>query len=158
MIKTKSFTRRELYELVWATPLSTLALQFGLSDRGLAKICKRHRVPTPPRGYWAKLAAGAKPKRTVFVETHDAELDRVEINSSLSTVPAEAREIIERAKFERAARRASKTAKVSEQVPRPPKAEVSPILKATASALRMSKPRGVVALSGAGLVALRVSR
>jgi len=35
-------------------PVAKVAESFGLSDVGLAKICGRHRVPVPPRGYWAK--------------------------------------------------------------------------------------------------------
>jgi len=38
--------------------MSKLAESFGISDVGLSKICDRHRVPTPPRGYWAKNEAG----------------------------------------------------------------------------------------------------
>lgn len=48
-----NLTRQELYDLVWAHPVSKLAKDYGLSDRGLAKLCERHSVPTPPRGYWA---------------------------------------------------------------------------------------------------------
>jgi hypothetical protein len=48
-------TREELYEKVWTTPMQKLAVEFGLSDRGLAKLCGRHQVPVPPRGYWARL-------------------------------------------------------------------------------------------------------
>lgn len=29
-----------------------------MSDVGLAKLCRRHSIPLPPRGHWAKLAAG----------------------------------------------------------------------------------------------------
>lgn len=29
-----------------------------MSDVGLAKLCRRHTIPLPPRGHWAKLAAG----------------------------------------------------------------------------------------------------
>lgn len=50
--------REALYDLVWAVPVSKLARQFELSDRGLAKLCQREGIPVPPRGYWAKLAAG----------------------------------------------------------------------------------------------------
>lgn len=53
-------TRQELYQEVWKTPMRTLAAQFGLSDRGLAKICKRHDIPCPGRGYWAKLQYGRR--------------------------------------------------------------------------------------------------
>jgi hypothetical protein len=57
-----TLTRRELYERVWAVPLRRLCKEFGLSDRGLAKICARHKIPVPARGAWAKKAHG-KPAR-----------------------------------------------------------------------------------------------
>lgn len=50
--------REELYERVWQTPMIKLAKEFGVFDQGLAKICKRHAIPFPPRGYWAKKANG----------------------------------------------------------------------------------------------------
>jgi hypothetical protein len=56
--------RSELYEKVWSAPMTKLAKELGISDVGLAKACRRHDVPAPPRGYWAKLAAGHKPPRT----------------------------------------------------------------------------------------------
>lgn len=57
-------TREDLYERVWAEPMATLAPQFGFSDVWLKKVCVRMRVPTPPRGYWARKAAGQQIKRT----------------------------------------------------------------------------------------------
>jgi len=56
-------TRKELYEKVWETPIVRLAQEYGLSDGGLAKICRKHRIPKPPRGYWAKKAVGINMKR-----------------------------------------------------------------------------------------------
>ena len=53
-------TRQELYDLVWSTPMKTLAAQFGISDVGLKKTCARAEIPTPDRGHWAKRAAGKK--------------------------------------------------------------------------------------------------
>lgn len=53
-------TRDELHQLVWQIPMIQLAKQYGLSDRGLAKICDRMQIPVPGRGYWAKLYSGAK--------------------------------------------------------------------------------------------------
>lgn len=41
-----------------------LAQQFGISGNGLAKICRRLAVPYPPRGWWAKKAAGHKVHHT----------------------------------------------------------------------------------------------
>jgi len=65
----KQLNRRELYDLVWSTPMRALAAQFGISDVGLKKTCARAAIPTPDRGYWAKKEAGkqtfqvALPKR-----------------------------------------------------------------------------------------------
>ena len=44
--------------------MKKLAGRFGLSDVGLAKACKQANIPRPPRGYWAKLAAGKQVLRT----------------------------------------------------------------------------------------------
>lgn len=56
--------REELYELVWSTPMLQLAKRYGLSDRGLAKICTKLEIPLPGVGYWAKVAAGKSVERT----------------------------------------------------------------------------------------------
>src|SRR6185436_2226433 len=39
-------------------PVQRAAAQFGVSDVALAKQCRREQVPLPPRGYWARKAAG----------------------------------------------------------------------------------------------------
>lgn len=60
---TKRISRSELYEQVWNVAITRLSKKYGLSDVGLAKICKRNNIPRPPRGYWARKAAGYKVKR-----------------------------------------------------------------------------------------------
>lgn len=57
------FTRQELYELVWSEPVKDLAKKFELSDTAVAKSCKKSNIPRPPRGYWAKIAAGKTVKQ-----------------------------------------------------------------------------------------------
>ena len=37
--------RSEVYEQVWSTPMTKLAEVNGLSDVGLAKICRKHDIP-----------------------------------------------------------------------------------------------------------------
>ncbi|MEX0331496.1 MAG: hypothetical protein AB3N64_08755 [Puniceicoccaceae bacterium] len=59
----KTISRKSLYKRIWSTPITKLSKEYGLSDVGLAKICRKHDIPRPPRGYWAKLAAGHKLKR-----------------------------------------------------------------------------------------------
>jgi hypothetical protein len=58
-----TLTRQELYERVWAEPLDTLAKEYGLSNVGLGRACRRHDIPVPPRGYWARKAAIASSER-----------------------------------------------------------------------------------------------
>ena len=70
-------TRDALHELVWSQPISRLAAEYGISDVALAKICKKASIPTPPRGYWAKLAAGARPKRTRLPRAVPGQLETV---------------------------------------------------------------------------------
>ena len=55
---TRIFTRAQLYDLVWARPISSLAREFGLSDVALSNLCRRSDIPTPPVGWWAKKAHG----------------------------------------------------------------------------------------------------
>lgn len=68
-----TISREQLYELVWTTPIARLAPRYGLSDVGMAKLCDRHKVPRPPRGYWARLAHGQAPNRTPLPRLKDAE-------------------------------------------------------------------------------------
>jgi hypothetical protein len=50
--------RAELYEKVWLMPIYQLAPEFGISDRGLGKICYRLRIPVPGRGTGRKRLRG----------------------------------------------------------------------------------------------------
>lgn len=69
-----SMKRSELHEKVWSTPMTKLAKELGISDVGLAKVCRRHAIPVPPRGYWAKLKAGQKPP-LVSLPTPELDVD-----------------------------------------------------------------------------------
>lgn len=53
-----TLTRKELYNLVWAQPLSRLAKRYKISDNGLRKICKRMNIPIPAMGHWQKIQYG----------------------------------------------------------------------------------------------------
>ena len=75
------YTRDELYELVWSEAMRTLAPKFGMSDVGLAKVCKRMRIPRPGLRYWAKKAAGQPVKRARLPEV-------------LTSAPSEVREFV----------------------------------------------------------------
>jgi len=51
-------TRKELYDLVWAQPMSRLAKKYKISDNGLRKICKRINIPIPAMGHWQRIQYG----------------------------------------------------------------------------------------------------
>jgi hypothetical protein len=59
-VLSSRYDRESLYEKVWRQPMQKLAKEFGISDVGLAKICRKLFVPLPGRGYWARKAAGQK--------------------------------------------------------------------------------------------------
>lgn len=52
------FKREKLYEQVWSKPMIHLAKEYGLSDTGLRKICRRYNIPLPDSGHWQKIQYG----------------------------------------------------------------------------------------------------
>jgi len=71
--------RQELYDLVWSTPMSKLCQEYGISDVGLAKTCKRHQIPYPPRGYWAKVRSGCHTKQLALKPVSEEKLQEIQI-------------------------------------------------------------------------------
>jgi hypothetical protein len=72
-----TFTRQQLYDLVWEKPTVQVAKQIGVSDVAIAKACKRHQIPKPPLGYWAMLQHGKQVDRAALPEVDDPGLARV---------------------------------------------------------------------------------
>ncbi len=70
-------SRQELYDKVWTTPISRIAKEYGLSDVGLSNICRRHHIPKPARGYWARIAHGQAVKKEPLPELRP---DETEVN------------------------------------------------------------------------------
>lgn len=54
-MKQISFTRNELYDLIWSNPLSQVAKTYNLTDNDLRKRCKEFNIPIPYNGYWQKV-------------------------------------------------------------------------------------------------------
>jgi hypothetical protein len=77
-------SRRDLYNRLWSTPMIKLARDLDISDVGLAKACRRHNIPRPPRGYWAKLAAGKASPRPGLPP---AKIDTVEFDAARHRMP-----------------------------------------------------------------------
>lgn len=54
-------TPEVLQKLLWEQPTTHIAKQLGISDNAVARWVKQDKLTKPPRGYWAKLAAGKLP-------------------------------------------------------------------------------------------------
>lgn len=63
MGQANSVTRADLYRALWTEPTNKVAKNYGISDVGLAKICRKHDIPRPPRGYWAQRQHGHEPEQ-----------------------------------------------------------------------------------------------
>lgn len=95
--------RTKLYEMVWEKPVTRLAKKFGLSDVGFAKICRKHDIPLPERGHWARLAAGQKvlkrplsdPENDEAIEIYERKPVSEEIRASQRKQKERERQLVE---------------------------------------------------------------
>lgn len=150
MGKYQDYTRRELYDLVWARPMVKLAGEFGLSDVGLRKICAKHGIPKPPRGYWAKLNFGKPVKRSPLGSPGKGVSDRVLF--SVFTPVEVPDEIAE------AAIKARDRIQAAIVVPNDPPNRFHPFAQALRRALRSAKPddEGFLRVSGSGILSAAI--
>ncbi|MBW8363382.1 MAG: hypothetical protein K0M39_02365 [Rhizobium sp.] len=103
MTNTIKVSRIELYEAVWSEPMTKLAGKYGVSDVALGKICRKHNIPLPGAGHWAKVAAGKKFSRPPLPDDAASEIsisppekgkaeqaqNRLALAHQLAEVPAE---------------------------------------------------------------------
>lgn len=80
-------SRSRLYREVWEEPVRIVAERYRVSDVALAKVCRRHRIPVPPRGYWAKLRAGQRLGRPRLPRLGAGERDEITIRGALHPPP-----------------------------------------------------------------------
>lgn len=57
LLQSRASERATLHRNVWARPLRQLASEYGISDVGLGKECRKTGIPLPGRGHWGKKAA-----------------------------------------------------------------------------------------------------
>ena len=60
-------TRQDIYEAVWASPVTEVAARLKLSPGTLRNACRAADVPVPGRGHWVRASIGkasATPKLT----------------------------------------------------------------------------------------------
>lgn len=90
-------TRKNLYDQVWAVPITKLSEQYGLSDVGLAKICKRNNIPRPPRGYWARVQSGQKVSKTPLPKGDDNRIILINRYTTHNLTPKETDPFVKKA-------------------------------------------------------------
>jgi hypothetical protein len=143
----RQFTREEFYELVWSKPMTHLAKEFMLSDVALHKICRKHDIPNPPLGWWAKKAAGQKVKHTPLPQA------KAGVATLITIVGGELRQEPEAIVLARENARVLASSMTADVVP-------NPIVERTVARLRKAKPAGVsglVAIDGVGLIKCEVA-
>jgi hypothetical protein len=152
MNQRKEFTRQELYDLVWSTPMVKLAKGFGLSDAGLRKICVKHDIPTPPLGYWAKLNFGKPVKKPALGTPREGVSDRIFISTFIRPERPEAV-----ADAELSARQRIRDPII---VPTEIPSRLHPIATALRQALRAAKPdgEGFIRVGQSGVVGAAIGR
>jgi hypothetical protein len=127
-------TRSELYDLVWSKPMTHVAKEFGMSDVAVRKHCVKHDIPTPPLGYWAKLAHGKSVKRPALPTRQRPADEYVDLTPrDPVSVSTEAEEVRQRAERERI--RLEGQLRVPEELPEKPHV----VVRSLRAALRKTK-------------------
>ncbi|WP_371433218.1 hypothetical protein [Novosphingobium sp.] len=146
---SRTFTREEFYDLVWSKPMTHLAKDFVLSDVALHKICRKHGIPNPPLGWWAKKAAGKPVEQLPLPKMRKGDVDRINIASGeLKAEPGLIAEARENARIQ---------ASAIEAGDEPPS---NAVVERTIEKLRRAKPAPVTGLATVdqpGLIKLEVA-
>lgn len=130
---TKPVDRETLYNEVWTEPVSAVAPRYGLSDVGLAKVCRALSIPLPSRGYWAKVKAGRIMGRVALPKLKQSET----VSSGLVKLPPE------QAVVREAARKcAARIRKEAQSIPVPEQAQSAPHPMVRAASKRLRQRDG----------------
>jgi hypothetical protein len=153
-----AISREDLYEEVWARPMIKVAADRGVTGTGLKKICDRHNIPTPERGYWAKLEHGKRVRKQPLPGPWDPHLANVRL-PDLAPLP----QVVRQAKTN-ALEQLAKTAQAAPEAAAkldgaPQEAALHPALFATRRAIAKARPdaAGFAIAKGRGIVSLKVA-
>jgi hypothetical protein len=128
-------TRKELYEKVWSRSVSSLAKEIGISDVGLAKICRRYNIPRPSLGYWAKKQAGIKVQQKPLPKEDDSGVIEIRGHPSDNENTNQKKTSF---KISKSLKRQLRSIVVPETLTNP-----HPLITQTAEALRSRQPNGI---------------
>lgn len=150
-------TRRQLYDLVWSRPTREVAADLGISDVMIGKLCKRYCIPKPPRGYWAKLAAGKRVIKAKLVISGALREDEVVIREPEPWIAKERAQAKLVKQELRATRKVNTTIKTLDYGA--PKRAFHAVVQKTVQFLRQTKPdeHGGLIAQGNGLAGVTVA-
>jgi hypothetical protein len=74
-MEKKQITRKELYELLCAMPLTKLADEYSISANGLRRICRENKIPLPPNGHWSKMNFGKPSELMILPDDYSGSLE-----------------------------------------------------------------------------------
>ena len=94
-------SREKIFEEIWAEPITTVSKRYDVSDSFFVRICKRLNVPRPPKGYWAKLAAGIPSPKPLLPNAKPGDQIEWARNGYAKVMPYPPPEAIESATFKR---------------------------------------------------------
>ncbi|MFN7992009.1 MAG: hypothetical protein U0Q18_00295 [Bryobacteraceae bacterium] len=67
-VKRIHWDRNKLYNEIWEKPATQVAMEYGISDVGLGKVCRQLNIPKPERGYWRRKELGLKVRKATLPE------------------------------------------------------------------------------------------
>lgn len=77
--KSNSLSRKELYDLVWSTPISQIIKEYPISMTAFKKVCIDNDIPLPKNGHWSKLKHN---KKVVIIPLPESDKESNDISLS----------------------------------------------------------------------------
>ncbi|WP_038966954.1 hypothetical protein [Bradyrhizobium diazoefficiens] len=135
--------------------MTKVAAEYGVTSTALKKTCNRHKIPTPKRGYWAKLEHDKPVRRVCLPKLTDTKLDQVRISgTSAPNLP----EQVSKAGME-ARERLTNVSELAAADETDFLVEEPPVLGATRRAISKARPdaAGFTSAQGRSIVSLKIA-
>ncbi|RUW85305.1 hypothetical protein [Mesorhizobium sp. M1E.F.Ca.ET.063.01.1.1] len=138
--------------------MTKVAAEYGVTGTALKKTCDRHKIPTPERGYWAKLQHGKPVRKMPLPRLADTHLSQICILGGVEErLPEEVRQAKARVRhrLEELAASVPNAASAASET----HAAEAAVLNATRRAIYKARPdeEGFVAARGRGVVPLKIA-
>lgn len=159
---TTTLSRDELFDKVWSHAVTKVAEELGLSDTAVRKMCRRHNIPVPSRGYWARVAAGSVFPRPKLEPVSNPRLQTITFTGAAKPSP-EVQAAAEQLKATMAKPPEATVATDKAAAPTPTAAsipddeDIHPLVRRTRDKIAAGKPDQVTQVSGKGFFTVTAS-